>query len=79
MNTITRHSDTCKVMQVSSKREIEAVVQTFSENQRLDVIINKSVKLLMKWNGKLYEGRAAGMDFTSKGPTVSRTQTGIRG
>ena len=33
----------------------------------------------MKWNGKLYEGRAAGMDFTSKGPAVSRTQTGIRG
>ena len=79
MNTITRHSDTCKVMQVVSKREVEAVVQTFSENERLDVIINKSVKLPMKWNGKLYEGRAAGMDFTSKGPTVSRTQTGIRG
>ena len=79
MNTITRHSDTCKVMQVASKREVEAVVQTFSENERLDVIINKSVKLPMKWNGKLYEGRAAGMDFTSKGPTVSRTQTGIRG
>jgi hypothetical protein len=79
LSTITRHSDTCKVVQVSSKREVEAVVQTFSENERLDVIINKSVKLSMKWNGRLYEGRSAGMDFTSTGPAVSKTQTGIRG
>jgi len=79
LSTITRHSDTCKVIQVSSKREVEAVVQNFSENELLHVILNKSVKLSMKWNGKLYEGRAAGMDFTSTGPTVNKIQTGIRG
>jgi len=33
----------------------------------------------MKWNGRYYEGRSAGMDFESSGPTVTRTTTGIRG
>lgn len=79
MSTMIRHSDTCKVMQTASKREVEAVVQSFSENESLHVIINKSVKLPMKWNGRLYEGRAAGMDFTSTGPTINRTQTSLRG
>ena len=66
-------------MQVASKRQVEAVVQNFSENESLHVIINKSVKLSMKWNGKIYEGRAAGMDFTSSGPAISKTQTSLRG
>lgn len=79
MSTVTRHSDTCKVLQESTKKSVDAVVQSFLENDRLDVILNKSVKLSMKWNGKVYEGRMAGMDFTSTGPTISKTQTGIRG
>ena len=33
----------------------------------------------MKWNGSYYEGRSAGMDFESAGPTVSKTYTGLRG
>jgi|MesohylFT_1024984.scaffolds.fasta_scaffold46864_3 hypothetical protein len=79
MSTMIRHSDTCQIMQVSSKRTIEAVVQDFEEHGKLNVILNKSVKINMKWNGSLYEGRGAGMDFTSSGPTISRTQTSARG
>lgn len=79
MNTITRHSDTCTLKQVASKRIVEAVVQDFRERDQLNVVINKSVKISMKWNGRVYEGRMAGMDFESDGPTVSKTQTGIRG
>jgi len=79
MSTMIRHSENCQVMQVASKRQVEAVVQNFSENESLHVIINKSVKLSMKWNGKIYEGRAAGMDFTSTGPAISKTQTSLRG
>jgi hypothetical protein len=33
----------------------------------------------MKWNGQKYEGRSAGMDFESDGPTVSKIQTSSRG
>lgn len=79
MSTISRHSDTCQVTQTASNKLVEAVVQNFSEMDTLHVIINKSVKLSMKWNGKVYEGRMAGMDFTSNGPTISKTQTSSRG
>jgi len=48
----------------------------FNEGRNLTVVMNKSVKVMMTWNGRMYEGRSAGMDFTSVGPTVSKTQTG---
>ena len=79
MATITRHSDTCQVKQISSNRLVEAVVQDFNECEMLTVVLNKSVKMSMKWNGRVYEGRMAGMDFISNGPTVSKTQTASRG
>jgi hypothetical protein len=79
MSTITRHSDTCQIKQVSSGKIVEAVVQDFQENVVLHVIVSKAVKITMKWNGKVYEGRMASMDFVSNGPTVNKTQTGVRG
>jgi hypothetical protein len=79
MSVITRHSDKCTVTQVSSKRDVEAEVMQFNEGRNLTVVMNKSVKLLMNWNGRVYEGRMAGMDFESSGPTVSKTRTSSRG
>lgn len=76
MATITRHSDTCIVKQASSGREVKGEIMAFNEGRNLTVVMNKSVKLMMTWNGRLYEGRSAGMDFTSTGPTISKTQTG---
>ena len=79
MSTIVRHSDKCTVRQVSSNRNVEAEVMQFNEGRNLTVVMNKSVKLLMNWNGRVYEGRMAGMDFESSGPRISKTQTGVRG
>ena len=79
MSTITRHSDKCTVTQVSSKRDVEAEVMQFNEGRNLTVVMNKSVKLLMNWNGRVYEGRMAGMDFESNGPKVSKTGISSRG
>ena len=79
MATIIRHSDTCQIKMAKSAKLTEAVVQDFEEHKILNVIVNKAVKISMKWNGQCYEGRSAGMDFESAGPTVSRTSTGIRG
>jgi multidrug resistance efflux pump len=59
-----------------SAKLTEAVVQDFEEHKILNVIVGKAVKISMKWNGRCYEGRNAGMDFESAGPTVSRTTTG---
>ena len=79
MNTITRHGGTCMIKMAKSSKNTEAVVESFEEHVKLNVIVNKAVKISMKWNGQKYEGRSAGMDFESDGPTVSKTQTGIRG
>ena len=79
MSTIARHSDTCEVRQDSTGKTVIAEVMAFNEGRNLTVVMNKSVKMLMNWNGRLYEGRMAGMDFVSNGPTISRTQTSSRG
>jgi hypothetical protein len=59
-----------------SSKSVEAVVSQFIFEDRLDVVLNKSVKLTLKWNGKCYEGKGAGMDVESAGPTVTKTQSG---
>jgi hypothetical protein len=79
MNTITRHSDTCQVKLAKSSKTVEAVVDQFIFEKQLDIILNKSVKLKLRWNGKCYEGKSAGMDVESSGPTVTYTQTSLRG
>jgi hypothetical protein len=62
-----------------SSKITEAVVASFEDKVSLNVVVNKTVKISMKWNGKCYEGRSAGMDFESAGPAITKTQTGIRG
>lgn len=79
MATILRHSETCQIKMAKSAKLTEAVVQAFEDKVLLNVIVNKAVKISMKWNGRCYEGRSAGMDFESVGPTVTRTSTGSRG
>jgi hypothetical protein len=79
MADILRHSNTCLVKMAKSSKMAEAVIQDFEDKKLLNVIVNKAVKINMKWNGKCYEGRSAGMDFESQGPTVTKTQTGLRG
>jgi hypothetical protein len=79
VSTITRHGNNCIVVQEKTGKEVEAEVMAFHEGRNLTVVMNKSVKLLMTWNGRVYEGRMAGLDFISGGPTVSKTSTGVRG
>ena len=79
MANILRHSDTCMIKMAKSSKLTEAVVADFEDKKILNVVVNKAVKISMKWNGKIYEGRSAGMDFESHGPTITKTQTGIRG
>lgn len=79
MAEILRHSETCTVRQANSSKSVEAAVHEFKDKERLTVVLNKTVKLPMIWNGKVYEGKMAGLDFVSNGPTVNKTQTTIRG
>jgi hypothetical protein len=79
MAEILRHSDTCKVRQANTSKLVDAAVYEFKDKAHLTVVLNKSIKLPMVWNGKVYEGKMAGLDFVSDGPTVNKTQTTIRG
>jgi len=79
MSEILRHAETCTIKMAKSSKETTAVVESFEDQVKLNVIVNKAVKISMKWNGRYYEGRSAGMDFESAGPIVTRTSTGLRG
>jgi hypothetical protein len=76
---VTRVSDKCIVKQEKSSKTVEAEVLNFNEGRNLTVVLNKSVKLMMTWNGRSYEGRMAGIDFITDGPAVTKTKTGVRG
>jgi hypothetical protein len=64
------------VTQANSGKSVMAEVMSFNEGTNLVVIMNKSVKLSMSWNGKVYEGRMAGMDFVSNGPKGQKYSEG---
>jgi hypothetical protein len=73
---VVRYGETCTVKQANSNKTVEAAVHEFKERQNLTVVLNKSVKLPMTWNGKLYEGRMAGIDFVTDGPSINRSTIG---
>ena len=79
MSSITRYSDSCEVKQEGTGKTVIAEIMAFNEGRNLTVVMNKSVKLLMNWNGRVYEGRMAGLDFVSAGPKLTKTQTASRG
>jgi hypothetical protein len=79
MADIIRHSETCKVRQANTSKLVDATVYEFKDKDRLTVVLNKSIKMPMRWNGKVYEGKMAGLDFVSDGPVVNKTQITIRG
>ena len=51
MSTILRHADTCQIKMAKSSKMTEAVVQNFEDKVLLNVIVNKEIKISMKWNG----------------------------
>lgn len=79
MTEVLRYNSTCQVKQAASGKVLEAAVHEFKDKERLTVVVNKSVKLFLTWNGKVYEGRMASLDFVSNGPVVTKSQTSIRG
>ena len=65
METI-RVGDKCIIKQDKTNKSVEAEVFDFKEKQNLTVVLNKSVKLNMVWNGKIYEGKGFPPDIEVK-------------
>lgn len=75
-NIKTRYENTCEIKQANSGKTVVAEIMDFNKGRNLTVVLNKSVKLLMNWNGRQYEGRMAGIDFVSDGPRGQRYTEG---
>lgn len=68
--------ETCVVVCEDNDKKVVADILAFNEGRNLTVSLNKSVKLLMSWNGRVYEGRMSGMSFVSKGPNIKEVKDG---
>jgi len=70
---MTRHTDYddhCEVYNFDSGKTVTADVLNFQPERSLTVSINKSIKVILKYQqrGHKYIGSAAGFEFWSDGP-----------
>ncbi len=70
--------DTCEVMCEDNGRRMVGEILSFRDGDHVAVSIEKKIKLDMKWNGFVYEGRSAGLSFTTEGPLVRNIKQGRR-
>ena len=66
-----------KAMITNTKSDIsvEAEIDNFREGEKFDAFIATN-RISMRWNGKIYVGNMAGMEFTSEGPKVQYIKEG---
>jgi hypothetical protein len=69
-------AETCEVTCENNGKKTQADILKFQPGVALDISINRSVKVPMKWNGRIYEGHVGGMSFVSKGPEITNVQQG---
>lgn len=68
-------AETCEVTSENSGKTVLADILNFKEGEFLSVSLNKSVKVNLQWNGRIYEGKVSGMSFVSKGPTIKNVKS----
>jgi hypothetical protein len=68
--------ETCNVTCEDNGKTVVADILAFNEGRNLTVSLNKSIKLLMNWNGHVYESRQNGLSFVSSGPIIRTSTTG---
>ena len=50
-----------------NENSVECEVDDIQEHESLNAFV-ANTKIHMKWNGKIYVGKMAGMEFTTPGP-----------
>jgi len=63
-------AETCEVTCENNNKKVTADILSFKEHASLSVSIDKSVKVNLQWNGRIYEGKMSGLSFISTGPTI---------
>lgn len=77
-NIMNRAEDTCTVTCRDNGKSVLTEVLDFKFQQRLTVVLNKSVKLSLDWNGKEYVTERQGLEFVTPGPKVTKIWDGKR-
>jgi hypothetical protein len=72
----THVGDTCEVVCDDNGKRVQAEILKFQERQTLNVSLQRTIRLEMKWNGKVYEGRSSGLSFSSIGPKITLINDG---
>jgi hypothetical protein len=62
--------DDCEILCEDNGRKMVADIIAFKEYQYLTVAVEKELKLELRWNNKIYEGRMGRLSFTSEGPVI---------
>jgi hypothetical protein len=78
MQSNSTYAETCKLKNTNNDVEVDADVLEYKPGKMLVVSLNKSVKLMLKHNGRAYVGSMAGIEFTSSGPKETIRYTGRR-
>lgn len=64
----TKYEDKCQVVCEDNDKSLTAEILDFKEHKMLVVSLERSIKLTMPWNGRIYEGKMMGRSFISSGP-----------
>jgi hypothetical protein len=68
--------DTCELICEDNGRKMVADILSFKEHQYLTVSVEKSLKLELRWNKKIYEGKMGKLSFVSEGPIIRNVKQG---
>lgn len=68
--------DTCEIICEDNGRKMVADILAFKEGQYLTVALEKSLKLELRWNRRIYEGMMGKLSFVSEGPIVRNVKQG---
>lgn len=66
----------CEILCEDNGRKMVADILAFREHQYLVVAIEKELKLELRWNNKIYEGKMGRLSFTSEGPVIRNFKQG---
>lgn len=71
----TIFDNTAVLTNTRNEQSVEAEVDNVRDHESLDAFVAHT-KIHMKWNGKIYVGKLAGMEFTTPGPKQHSTKQG---
>jgi len=69
------YDDQCAVTCTHNDKVVDAEVGNFKSKEFVEVYIATN-KIHMRWNGKIYVGGMAGMEFTTPGPREFKVKNG---